>query len=226
MSVSVLVPYRPGGCEWRARAWAYVRAHYGQLHGGWELVVGSCAGRWSKGAAVADALGRATGEVLVLADADSFCDPDVLAGAVAGVAGGRYAWAVPHRLVYRLSRRGTERLYGGQLQPGHVARKPYLGPAGGGIVVLPRAAYEAVGGIDERYLGWGGEDVSLGWALDALVGPYHRHGARLYHLWHPHPAPSHRGSPPSEALAARYRAARTNPDLMSALVRERNARTP
>lgn len=221
MTVSVLVPYRHGECAWRSLAWGYVQAHYASEHPTWEVVAGTCEGPWSKGAAVADALSRASGDVLVLADADSFTDPDTLRSAVAGVAAGANAWAVPHATVYRLNRRGTEKLYAGLLQPGHWARRPYLGPAGGGLVVLPRSAYEAVGGIDRRFCGWGGEDIALGWALETLVGPYRRHGARLYHLWHPHPAPSHRGSPETEALADAYKAARGDVAAMTTLIAER-----
>lgn len=217
MSISILVPFADRGCEWRARAWGYVRNHYTTNHPDWELVVGAGDDDpWSKGAAIADALDRCTGDTLVLADADSWIDPDALRRAVSASA----AWAVPHGKVYRLSQRGTERLYAGTLQRGHTVRTPYIGPAGGGIVVVSRSAFEIVGGIDRRFLGWGGEDVSLGWALDTLIGPYTRIGAPLYHLWHPHPAPNLRGSPEAEALVARYRAARRDPQAMAALVAE------
>lgn len=225
VSVSVLVPYRPGPCPWRERAWEHVRAHYTAHHPGWEMVVGSCDGNWSKGAAVADAHSRAAGDVLVLADADSITTPDILRAAIEGVAGGRHSWAVPHGRVYRLDQQATETVYaGGPVRLGRTVRPPYLGPAGGGVVVVTRAAYETVGGIDPRFAGWGGEDVSLGWALETLVGGHRRHGARLVHLWHPHPAPTLRGSPESEALVAHYRAARGRPDLMSALVRREAVR--
>jgi hypothetical protein len=216
VKVSVLVPFADQGCEYRTRAWAYVRNHYATNHAGWHLVVGNCAGPWSKGAAISDALTRTDGDVLVLADADSWCDPDALRLAVATDA----PWVVPHGKVYRLNQRGTAKLYSGLLQRGHTARRPYIGPAGGGLVVLSRTAYETVGGFDPRFSGWGGEDISLGWALDTLVGPYTRIGTQLHHLWHPHPAPSHRGSPETEALAARYKAARGDRTAMATLVAE------
>lgn len=220
MTVSVLVPFADQGDAWRARAWEHVQAHYARHHGDWQLVVGGCDAPWSKGAAMADAYSRAEGDVLVLADADSLTDPAVLRACTRTT-----GWAVPHGKVYRLTQAQTEVIYAGGDVPARpdstpLYRRPYTGPLGGGIVVLTRAAYEAVGGIDPRYFGWGGEDVSLGWALDALVGPGERIGAPLWHLWHPHPAPRRRGSPESEALVARYRAARRRPDVMAALVAE------
>ena len=63
------------------------------------------------------------------------------------------------------------------------------------------------GGVDPRYQGWGGEDLSFGWVLAVTVGRQQRLGAELIHLWHPHPAPDLRGSLESEELVARYQGA-------------------
>jgi hypothetical protein len=220
VTVSVLVPFRDGGCEWRQQAWEYVRRLYEQRHPAWELVVGSCDGEWSKGAALDDAYRRAAGDVVVLADADSFCDPAVLDRAVAATASS--SWVVPHRMVHRLSARATEDVYaGGRPRASQVVRRPYMGPAGGGITVLTREAFELAGGIDPRFRGWGGEDLSFGWALHTLAGPGRRLGSPLWALWHPHPAPDRRGSSESEALAGRYRRARGDPEAMTALISER-----
>ena len=218
VGVSVLVPLGGPRSSWRAKAFDYVTRHYYEHHPDWELIVGMADDEWSKGVAVADAYRHATGEMLVIADADSFVRPEALVQAVDDVAE-TGTWAVPHGRVYRLNQRATEIVYaGGPVRKHMTARLPYIGPAGGGIVVLTRAAYDKVGGIDERFCGWGGEDISLGWALGTLVGPYTRVGAPLIHLWHPHPAPTLRGCPESEALAGRYREARGKPEAMAALV--------
>lgn len=218
MTVSVIVPYR-SGCEWRARAWDYVRRRYQQHHPEWDLIEGSCEGEWSKGAAVADALGHTDSSVLVLADADSYTDPATMRQAVDRVH--ETGWVVPHFKVFRLGIHGTNRVYRGDpVHFGHTIRAAYVGLPGGGITVITRDAYEAVGGIDPRFLGWGGEDISFGWALDALIGPPLRLEGDLWHLWHPHPAPRLRGSPESEALVARYTAARGEPLQMQALIEE------
>jgi hypothetical protein len=215
--ISVLVPYG-GGCPWRERAWDYVRAHYEREHADWELVVGTCEGEWSKGGALADAFCRSTGSILVVADADSFIAPSVLLEAVRLVADGQ-PWVVPHTYVQRLHRRHTEEvLAGASPRRGRNARPPYRGVIGGGIVVLNRQAWGTVGGVDERFRGWGGEDISFGWALETLIGPCVRLDGELWHLWHPHPAPRRRGSPASEALAGRYREARGHPQQMRAIV--------
>jgi hypothetical protein len=214
---AILVPYRAGDAE-RERAWGFVRAHYERQFPDWELIEGSCDGAWSKGVAVADAYSRTDDGVLIIADADSFISGDAhLRAAVDHLA--EWHWVVPHSYVYRLNKRATQKVYeGAEPHPKQVRRPKYFGPPGGGIVVLRRSAYDEVRGIDERYCGWGGEDVSFGWALDTLVGSSLRLNGDLWHLDHPHPAPNLRGSPESEELVMRYKDAMGVPRLMRALV--------
>lgn len=219
---TVVIPFDDRGDRHRAAAFDYVRAWYGEHHPGWPVVVGGCSsGTWSKGAAVRDGVDRSTSSVLVLADADSFVtDPGVLTSAVHAVHIGRARWVMPHDIVYRLTEDETARILPGRLPPRlrRVHRDPYRGTVGGGITVIARDAFELVGGIDDRFEGWGGEDVAFGYALETLVHPVHRLDGRLAHLWHPHPAPDLRGSPAAEALVAEYTAARGVRRRMRALV--------
>lgn len=220
MTVSVLMPVGGTECHHRQQAHAYVADHYRTNHPDWELVEGHCGERWSKGSAIDDAYRQTTGDVIVLADADSFVLPHVLCDMVTQVAFG-VAWALPHRIVYRLTEAETDSVIAGKtVDPRNVVRQPYVGPYGGGITVMTRAAYIAVNGVDDRFYGWGGEDICLGMALWAITGRFARGESPLYHLWHPHPAPDLRGSPESEALVARYKAVRTDVAGMRALVRE------
>jgi hypothetical protein len=139
-----------------------------------------------KAAAVEDALSRATGDVLVLADADVWC-PGVVA-AVEAVESGA-AWAVPHTLVHRLTKGATDvmlgrEVFGGPLIEQRVEQRPYVGMVGGGCVVLRMDVYEACP-LDPRFVGWGQEDAAWGVALTALYGPPWRSTEPLFHLWHP-----------------------------------------
>ena len=224
MTVAVLIPADVSGDPHRARALDYVRRWYADHFADWPVFVGAPGSAdWSKGAAVAAALERAAGaQALVLGDADSFTlDPEHLRQAVDLVTLGKHPWAIPHRNVYRLRELETARLLDdptAKPRLGHTARPTYEGPAGGGITVVDRSAFDQVHGIDPRYLGWGGEDVSFGWALSTLAGDPVRLDGRLVHLWHPHPAPNLRGSPESEALVALYRSARGVPRRMRDVV--------
>jgi hypothetical protein len=204
----------------------WITDRYRRLHPDWELHHGRCDGEWSKGAAVADGLARTDADVIVIADSDSFVAD--LTPAAQAVTDGE-PWVVPHRYVYRLGKNSSRKVLDGDepvARRDGCDRRPYLGPPGGGIVVLTRDAYETVGGIDPRFLGWGGEDVSFGWALRALVGRERRLDDPLFHLWHPHAAPMLRGSPQSETLVAQYEAAMGVPRLMRAVIEGREPDLP
>lgn len=51
-------------------------------------------------------------------------------------------------------------------------------------IVVPRDAWDFLGGFDERFRGWGFEDMAFQSAVAGLLG-YERLSAPLYHLWHP-----------------------------------------
>jgi len=50
--------------------------------------------------------------------------------------------------------------------------------------VVPRAAWERLGGFDERFAGWGWEDMAFQSAACGLIG-YEREPGSVLHLWHP-----------------------------------------
>lgn len=219
-TVSVILPWRDG-CDHRAKAREWILDRYHQHHPDWQIVEGSCDddAPWSKGAAVDEALAAATGDVLVIADADCWVDPEILAHA-AGIASDRNRWVVPHSRVHRLDERSTEQIYDGaplRRRSFRLDKPTYEGFAGGGLVALHRSSYETVH-MDRRFAGWGGEDQCFGWALDTLVGPHTRLNGDLWHLYHPHALPSRRMVDSSIELVAAYRAARGVPRLMRAVL--------
>lgn len=213
MTVVVVIPFRPAGRD-RAAALAHVLGCYR-----WPVVVADSSGCWSKGAAVDRAVRTVSADVLVIADGDVI-PPDCMGDAVDAVLSGAAGWAVPHRFVHRLDRESTAALLDGAppRRPG-LCRGPYVGVAGGGIVVVSSDAYRAVGGIDQRFK-VRGEDMAFGWALETLAGPGVRLDGRLVHLWHPEQTYQSGWCAADQRLRDRYRAARHDVAAMSALVRE------
>ncbi|MDH2392319.1 hypothetical protein QCN29_26790 [Streptomyces sp. HNM0663] len=175
-------------------------------------------GPWCKAAAVSAALPQAVGDVLVVADADVWCDG--VPQAVKAVEDGA-PWAIPHGQVHRLTEAATTAVLGGGPLDGPTVQRPYTGFAGGGIAVLPRATYEDVP-LDARFAGWGQEDEAWALALLCLAGRPWRGRARLWHLWHPPQVRTSRrwGSQASRALWQRYHAARADPQAMRTLLDE------
>ncbi len=116
-----------------------------------------------KAIAVQDAIDRATGDVLVVADADVWCEG--LQEALDRSPG--HPVTIPHGKVLRLSERGSVAFRDGERHP-DIAEE-HRGMPGGGIVILRRDVWERVP-LDPRFVGWGGEDRSWATALEAVTG--------------------------------------------------------
>lgn len=216
--VSVIIPWAPDtGCRHREAALAWTASKW--VATGHEVVVGEHTGPWCKAAAVADGLARATGDVLVVADADVWTQgwEDAVDQVVSGV-----PWAMPHGTVHRLTHAATQQVLDGHepVRGMDLTQSPYQGWPGGGMVVTRRDVY-AQAPLDPRFVGWSGEDESWAHALKVLAGEGWRGSDPLWHLWHPPQERMSRrwGSHTARALAARYARART-PGTMRALVDE------
>ena len=197
-------------------------AQYRRAHPAWPVTVAPApGGPWCKAAAIAPAAAAAAdADVLIIADADVWTDG--LAAAVDAVTSGLTPWAIPHRLVHRLTPAATDRLLNDRpVKLVEHDERPYAGIAGGGIVVLTRAALAATP-MDPRFTGWGQEDQAWGVALHVLHGLPWRGDADLLHLWHPPQQRATRkiGSPEGQALHRRYLRARRDPAQMRALLQE------
>lgn len=212
----MLVPWQPG-CRHREAAWNHLQPRWEQVG---ELVVGETPGPWVKAEAVADALARATGDLLVIADADVWVDPTEALAACE-------TWAVPHLKVHRLSERSTAQVIDGAEwrglpldQTNQRDYKPYRGQPGGGVTVIHRDVYEAC--PIPRIVGWGQEDEAWSIALHCLYGEPWRGDLDLVHFWHPPQPRLNRiiGSPEGQRLRKRFRDAQTDPAAMRALIEE------
>jgi hypothetical protein len=221
VSAVVIVPFQPTD-DSRVRAWDRVSSRLQDA--GWPVVMAECPGAWCKAEAVSAALDFASGDdddVLIVHDADVILDLASLRDTVAHVEDGTVEWAIPHTLVMRMTAESTAAYYEGMLvgKP-DLVRWPYIGMAGGGCVVLRRRTYDDCP-LDRRFVGWGDEDQSWGWALGTLHGLPWRAPADLFHLWHA-PQPGAQGarsaSLASNRLRRAYRAYRSNPEAMRALV--------
>lgn len=240
MTVWVVIPWR-GGCGHRQRAFDYVIRWWATTYPNWPVVVGDWPqdrGPWRKGCAVRNAgVHPGPDDVVVVSDADVI---PVGIGEVAESVGpgslGRPVarWAMPFRMVHRLTPEGTELVTSGQLglPDGPVPKMPgvigesYVGSAGGGTVVLRGDVFREIP-IDPRFAGYGQEDLSWSLALHRLVGAPTMHTAPLWHLWHPPQDRMRRGATVSRGVGSedglrlwqRYREAAT-PAAMRALVAE------
>lgn len=180
LSIAICVPYRPANDRHR---WLYDQIRPELEAFGWPIVEGTCEGRWSRAPAVNDAIRKAGKvDIIFLADCDTIPDHEGILRAVFWVAqtGGG---ARPHDQRYMLNQAGS--LVAMQrgvrsLEPKHFERQQWQG---GGLDVFTREAYEAVGGFDESYQGWGYEDSDFHVKL-VVQRRWDRLPGEAWHLWH------------------------------------------
>jgi hypothetical protein len=215
-SVSVLVPYRPDG-GYREQAWEHLLGPSWAASGA-EVIVespgdGAHPGEFNHPLAINTAAAKASGDVFLIADADTYWTkglPELLVEAVRGGA----PWAMPRHYA-KLTVTQSRSLVKGrpsQSVAGLHARAHWVGDSvsWSGLVCVPQAAFHEVGGYDERWEFWGADDVAFGLSLDTLVGEHVRIEGSCLHLWHPEPLGQtygHSRHREQYALGERYKAA-------------------
>ena len=96
------------------------------------------------------------------------------------------------RYIFGLNRRDSEQLLSNKNFTQSYAPDYVLQNAkGGGSLTIKRSAYERIGGYDNRFAGWGGEDNEL-WQRAQVLKIYPFANLPLIHLWHK-PQPDRRG---------------------------------
>ena len=90
------------------------------------------------------------------------------------------------------------------------------------VSALHRELWDEIGGFDERFQGWGFEDLCFMHAA-GQVGSVNRVPGIVYHLWHPRPEggdADHPNYKANEFLWLRYLEARGDRDAMLQLIWE------
>jgi hypothetical protein len=125
----------------------------------------------------------ARADVLVLHDNDMMVPADYAAQIVARVALG-YQVLNLKRFVFYLTKAHSEAFFA------HTADLPDASPAAivqnleaGGSVAITRAGFDLIGGMDESFVGWGGEDNEF-WERAQTLRAWTWGFLPLIHLWH------------------------------------------
>jgi hypothetical protein len=183
MSVAVCLPWYDSGSDERRAVFETVRGYWEASD--WPLHVSRFAReRAAARNEAALAAISAGAEVLILNDADTLC----LGGAVeqaAALAAEAPGLVYCFDLYLRLTREATERML--ELGPGAqwplAFERQYFNAPSIGCVALSTQTFLQTGGLDERYQGWGYEDLAF---VDACqrVAPLRRVPGPAFHLWH------------------------------------------
>ena len=201
--ISLLIPYTSTSAL-RDRTFKWLLEYWKNELPDAEIVIGKSKGKiFCKPEAFNYAAKRATGKVLVLLDADAYMYGSVLDRCADRIleelAEGNHLWYVPYRHLYRLRKFISRSII--KSDPANPLRLPSPPPIeyiqskvsesmyghryGAMAMVIPREALDVLGCFDERFRGWGGEDVCLLRALDTLWGKHKITNNDILHLWHP-----------------------------------------
>lgn len=149
----------------------------------WPLYIGEPRGEiWKRAEAVNVAAENAGDwEVAFIADCDTLTDPDGIRRGVDWVRSTRGA-VRPHEQRYMLDHKQT--IQAVQRGPESIPRDKLKAPwAGGGLDIVHREAWDAVGSMNEAYENWGWEDSD--WHVQLILhASWERLPGVAYHLHH------------------------------------------
>lgn len=181
MNVQVCVPWRPGDVG-RAEGWAYVRRFWEQA-GFSPITADSDPDKPFNRGQARNRAAQGDWDVAVFADA---CVLPQMSNVLRAIdAAYRVRLVHAHTRVVRLSLGGTRAVLEGEIpQLAHVQRTTgHKTP--GGVFAIGRGLYDMVGGWDEGFEGWGGEDSAFVMRARRF-GSTTNIGGDCWHLWHAH----------------------------------------
>lgn len=193
MSLSVLIPVGELTITdpWRSRALSWLQLRYAALLPEAEVMLGtSPLIPFSRSAARNDAFRRSSGDVLLVADADTaFNRRQIDAGL--GLLEEGAPWVICYREgpgYYLLTEAATDTVLAlpvdAELPEPPPGDWTWADTSWAGMLLVSREAWEKVGGYDERFIGWGFDDNAFRFALDNRVGPHRRVDDFVVHLHH------------------------------------------
>lgn len=214
--VAVCIPWRDEGDPARRAAYEFVAAHWAKI--GVPVFYGDPGpGAWvnrsrGRNSAVAAATATMDWDAVFVADADTYVDADQFWAAVhLAVHTGQLirSWTEYHKLGATTTRRVLRGMSSMQARRLPKAVRTMRNHSSGALAIS-RSLWDTVGGYDERFASWGGEDRAFWLACNTLTGwPDDIHG-HAWHLWHPTSPERNKDLPQYQAnvaLAMRYKVA-------------------
>jgi glycosyltransferase involved in cell wall biosynthesis len=134
---------------------------------------------------------KASGEIIIAMDADALMDEAQMNQAIDIARHG--GWCIPYEHMYRLTQDDTEKILAldpktfdpsRQIASQRVPEQMNAHRFGAMAQIYPKAAWERIGGFDERFRGWGCEDEHMLIVLDGIWADHHLLPGAIFHMEH------------------------------------------
>ena len=189
-SVAIVLPYRSDGGH-RDRLWfEQVRPFWETTFPNWTISVGQHDdGPFNRSAAINTAVNRIKKhDVYLIVDNDSLPDPSAVKQAVRTCFASEYA-VVAHSQRFMLKQGFTFEVLNGKKRVEEAKQSDIQDTYYESVsccLAITRSMWDATGGFDERFVGWGFEDSAFAIALSIATGDSKllKVDATNYHLWH------------------------------------------
>lgn len=155
-SNAIVIPWKTTTTdEWRKRHFDFLRMYYGTIA---DIFIGiNDDDPFNTSAARNTGVKKADGyDVVAVIDADTYIPADQLNTAFITAAGRSNALVKPFSVYGYLTEAATESFYDKQFTPDYISRPTE--DFQGGAYVMQRDTYWNIGGFDEDFIGWGGEN--------------------------------------------------------------------
>ena len=222
LQVAICVPRRPDGGR-RDELWSFCSTWWSDRFA-WPIHEGEhLDGPFNRSTAINTAA-QAAGDwdVALIIDSDVVAEPDQITAAIdAAHTTGRLTLAFDRYV--NLDHRMTDRVLAGHSGTWEPGARYKMTDHLSSILAVPRRLWDTVGGFDERFVGWGHDDVAFAQACRVLGGGIDRTPGTVWHLWHPDSPERDTKAPlykASKLLADRYWAT-LDPAAMAELVTRR-----
>lgn len=221
-----LVPRRSDGGR-RDEVWAWVRARWEREHSDIPIFEGhdDGPGKFSRSLAINRAA-EAAGDwdAAHVGDADSLVSPAQIRQAFDNALHSNCEFWLTYDVFFYLRRDMSDQIMSGYTGYWEAGQEWSMTGTCSSSLVVTRRLWDEVGGFDERFVGWGFEDIGFSHACQTFGGGVSRIPGPAYHLHHPPSPENDHRSPEWQAgrdLMQRYHAVAYDRDGMRALLDER-----